>query len=180
MQKDFTIQAGAGAFGDGAHPTTRMLLKALAAMQGEAPKNALDVGCGSGILSVSIAGQWHCPVLATDIEASSIATTQQNAEQNGLAGKITTIQTAHLSHPTITNQAPFDLIVMNILSNPLLALAHDAVQHLAPEGILMLSGLLAHEVAPIQEAYQTLGIYFLHQLSSKDWRALIGTKPQIT
>lgn len=177
MSTELTIKAGKGAFGDGQHPTTHMLLEALHALSGEAPRRALDIGCGSGILAIFIAAQWGCPVIATDIEAESIIATRENARINGVNSHITTLQLDGFDHGTIKEMAPFDLITMNILAAPLQSLAYGAVQHLANDGVIMLSGMQAHEAPVIAEIYTQLGLELLHKISLDGWYALIFSKP---
>jgi ribosomal protein L11 methyltransferase len=82
MAQAFTLElrAGADAFGDGSHPSTQgaiVALEALSHLQGLSC--ALDVGCGSGLLALQMAYQWHIPVVATDINAHAVAATQANA-----------------------------------------------------------------------------------------------------
>lgn len=179
MEPGFTIEASGGAFGDGTHPTTQLLLRALEALDSGSfqPKNACDMGAGSGILSLAVAAKFGCPVLATDIERQAIETLQRNAVNNGFADAITGVHADGFDHADITARAPFDLIVMNILAEPLMRLSADAVDALAPGGLLMLSGLLHWQEEPIREAYTGLGLELLHRLSLGDWVALIFEKP---
>jgi ribosomal protein L11 methyltransferase len=175
---DFTLTSSAHAFGDGTHPTTAGVMAALEAIDPAAftPRIACDIGCGSGILSLAIARLFACPVIAADISAESVRTTRENAHANGLADKLRGVQADGFDHPDIT-AAPFDLIVMNILAEPLMTLAADAERALAPDGVLILSGLLQWQESQIREAYQSLGLELTSRLTLGDWVTLVWQKP---
>lgn len=177
-EQTFEIRAGADAFGDGAHPTTAMMLAALEAIDPAfAPRIACDMGAGSGILAMAITARFACPVIAAELERQAIEILQENALHNGLEGRISAIHSDGFRHPAIRTAAPFDLIVMNILAEALLALATDAVSHLASEGVLLLSGILIWQETAIREAYAALGLELTTRLSLGDWVALGWQKP---
>jgi ribosomal protein L11 methyltransferase len=173
------ISAGAHAFGDGNHPTTRMVLAALAAIDPQhfTPHNACDMGAGSGILSLAIAQQFHCPITAVELERKAVETLRENAVANGMAERITAIHADGFRHADVAANAPFDLMVMNILADPLLMLAAEAHANLAPGGVCIISGLLLWQEAQIREAYEGLGLELAERLSMGDWVCLIWQKP---
>lgn len=175
----FSIEAGAKSFGDGSHPTTAGMLAALEAIDPKSfdPRAACDMGAGSGILTLAIASKFRCPVVAVDIERQAVETLQQNAAENGLAEWVLPVHSDGFSHPEIDPRAPFDLIVMNILAEPLLSLASDAVARLSEGGVLILSGLLAWQESQIREAYEGLGLELASRLKAGDWVTLCYAKP---
>ncbi len=175
---ELTFAAGAHAFGDGSHPTTAGVLAALEAIDPAVftPRSACDIGCGSGLLTLAMARMFGCPVLATDIAASAVTTTCQNAAQNAVSQHVTAVQADGFAHPAITAAAPFDLIVMNILAAPLLALAADAEAHLASGGVLILSGLFQWQEPQLREAYESLGLEIATRLTLGDWVTLVFQK----
>lgn len=185
------LLAGPGAFGDGRHPTTAMVLAALEALDPAdfTPRIACDMGAGSGILSLAMAVRFGCPVVAVDISADSVATMQGNAKKAGLAVVsaaegapslrqpcLLPVHADGFAHPYSAATAPYDLMVMNILAEPLLSLAADAAAHLAPNGVLILSGLLQWQEATIREAYAALGLELASRLTSGDWVCLCWRK----
>ena len=196
MQQPLELSAGAHAFGDGSHPTTLGVLTALNAIDREAfsPRLACDIGGGSGILAFSIMHHLHCSVIATDIEQEAIEIMKVNAETNGLtistyrqdipsdflgasAPFLLPLHASGFDHPAIAQAAAFDLIVMNILAEPLLQLAADAHQHLASEGVLILSGILQWQEPQLRAAYQGLGLELTSRLVIGDWVTLVWQKP---
>lgn len=178
-KNDILFAAGADAFGDGSHPTTQGVLAALEAIDPAAfsPRNACDIGCGSGILTLAMARMFACPVLASDISSSAVTATCQNAARNDLAGLVTAVEANGFAHPALKDAAPFELMVMNILAEPLLALAADAEAHLAPGGVLILSGLFVWQEPEIRAAYQSLSLELASRLTLGDWVTLVFQKP---
>lgn len=129
------IEPGA-TFGLGDHPTTVLSLRALSAALFPGC-TVLDVGCGSGVLSVAAAMLGAARVEATDISLAAPAATNHNAEANGVSGRITA-STA----PLAEIDGPFDIVVANILAPALIDLAFDLRRVLSPAGVLIVSGVL--------------------------------------
>lgn len=173
------FQAGAGAFGDGTHPTTAGVLAALEGIDPAlfTPAIACDMGAGSGIISFAIHARFGCPVVAVDIERQAIETLQVNAASNGLENAITPVHADGFSHPELAAHAPYGLMVMNILADPLLRLAAGAEAHLASGGVLIISGILLWQEPPLREAYSGLGLELTGRLSLGDWVTLCWQKP---
>jgi ribosomal protein L11 methyltransferase len=80
-------------------------------------------------------------------------------------------------HPDIRARAPYGLITMNILAEPLLRLATDAEGHLAESGVMILSGILLWQEPQIRDAYQGLGLELASRLVVDDWVTLCWQKP---
>lgn len=168
------IQSGADAFGDGHHPSTRGAMVALEALSHlHGMKNALDIGCGSGILAMQIAYQWHIPVVAGDISAQAVEATRTNAHHNQLEPLITAVRADGYQHTTIREHAPYDLITCNWLAEHLIAHARTLFEHLAEEGIAILSGILHYHTAAVIDAHQHAGLTLLQKITVEDWDTLL-------
>jgi ribosomal protein L11 methyltransferase len=171
------IAAGADAFGDGSHPSTQLAcaaLEALAHLQGA--RVALDMGCGSGILALQMAYQWHIPVVAVDIEAQAVDATRANAEANGLAALVHGLRSDGYAHPQVAEHAPYDVICSNILAEKLIEQMRDLVAHLADEGVAVLSGIYRAHAAKVEEAIDYVGLSMLQRLTLGDWVCLVVQK----
>lgn len=167
------IEAGA-AFGSGGHPTTALLLWMLARLpENPAPACVLEVGCGSGILAVAAALKWRVPIIATDIAPEAVAQTQANAETNGVGELITTLRADGCKHSEIAAQAPYDLIVSNILADLHIRHAADFARLLAPGGRLLLSGILQWRGAELLSYYEQLGLVSEEEQKDGDWVGLL-------
>ena len=134
------------AFGSGSHDTTRLCLEWLAGRD-LAGQRLIDYGCGSGILGLAALAMGAEQVLAVDIDAQALAATRDNAARNGLSERIST------GRPEILAGAA-DILIANILLNPLLQLAPRFAALLAPGGDLVLSGLLANQAGECLAAYR--------------------------
>ncbi len=133
------------AFGTGSHPTTALCLKWLCA---HPPNNlqVLDYGCGSGILAIAAAKLGAAQVTGIDIDPQAITSSSDNAQQNGVL--------LTLGQPSLLKyQQQFDLVMANILSNPLKLLAPSLSSHLRPEGHLILSGVLSRQADEVMSFY---------------------------
>ena len=171
------LQAGSEAFGDGNHPSTKgamVALEALSHLQGM--QKALDVGCGSGILAMQIAYQWHIPVIASDISQEAVMATQANAEHNKLAPLITAVRADGYDHATIRDHAPYDLITCNWLGEHLHAHARELSDCLAEEGIAILSGILRWQADAVIQAHEACGLQLLQKITAGDWITLLMQK----
>jgi ribosomal protein L11 methyltransferase len=180
MNTPFTIEAGAAAFGDGNHPTTRMVLVALEAMDGPhfTPRMACDMGAGSGILALAVHGQCRCPVVAVEMAREALPILRRNIAANGAEGRIIAIHADGFAHTDVAAHAPFDLITMNILATPLLKLAVSAEAALAPGGALIISGALQWQEPQLREAYAGIGLELTARMVLADWVCHVWQKPE--
>ncbi|WP_332066043.1 50S ribosomal protein L11 methyltransferase [Bartonella sp. CB189] len=158
------------AFGTGHHGTTAGCLEMIAkVVQNENPQNALDLGTGSGVLAIGIAKLKPIPILASDIDPISIKIAQHNIQLNDVQKYITTVTATGLNHNTITSHAPFDLIVANILANPLIELAQDIRQALKENGSLILSGIVEEQCGHVLEAYVNQSLKHIETYNHQGW-----------
>ena len=154
------------AFGTGSHPTTRLCLEWLESHV-KANDSILDYGCGSGILAIAAARLGASKVIGLDIDVQAVSAATANAERNHVDVKFCDSS----SHITET----FDIVVANILSNPLKALAPALCSYTRTGGYLALSGILeeqSDELIRIYAPYITLEIAGTHE----GWVCLAGRK----
>ena len=172
---EFAIEIDAGmAFGTGHHGTTAGCLAMIdRELKRTKPRNALDLGSGSGVLAIAIAKAAHIPVLATDIDPVAAGIARLNAEKNGVGAFVDSIAATGFNHRRFADYVPFDLVVANILAGPLQAMAHEFSLHLAPGAKVILSGLLAHQKARILAAYRTHGLAMDHAHYQDGWMTLV-------
>ncbi|HEY4199732.1 MAG TPA: 50S ribosomal protein L11 methyltransferase [Devosiaceae bacterium] len=167
----------AQAFGTGHHETTTGCLEAIdRLLKRTKPRAMLDVGTGTGVLAIALAKRTRLPVLATDIDPVAVKTTIDNARDNGVERLIVAAEATGLNHRLIAGNAPFDLIVANILAGPLVALA-PAMGRAAQHGAsVVLSGLLDTQAARVTAAYARQGMVLRQKLQRKEWTTLILEK----
>lgn len=163
---DRTIVLGEGsAFGDGRHETTRMCLQALAVFAPRTGFRLLDVGSGTGILSIG-AAKLGGRAIGIDIDRAANTIATDNARRSGVD--------AHVSFGTAWPDGTFDVVVANILRDVLLALAPRIVARLARSGTLILSGLVSTDVPAIVGRYAPLLADRRPEVFERDtWRALV-------
>jgi len=156
------------AFGTGTHPTTALCLEWLASHD-LTDKVVIDYGCGSGILAVAAVLLDAKIAHAVDIDPQAITSTDSNALKNGVADKII----SYLPEQFTPLQA--DVVLANILAKPLIDMAQDICALVAPNGSLVLSGILAEQAQSVIDAYQPY-IAFEPLVQQEDWIRLNGTK----
>lgn len=162
------------AFGTGHHGTTRGCLIYLDyVLRSKAPKRILDLGTGTGVLAIAAAKATKQHVLATDIDAMSVKVAHENMWLNGVGNLVETVCATGFSSPAIAKHAPFDLILANILANPLRAMATDMERHMASNGMVILSGLLPHQATSVIVAYRARGLVLLKQQIIEGWSSLL-------
>lgn len=155
------------AFGTGSHPTTRLCLEWLERQVGQ-HCSVLDYGCGSGILAIAAARLGAGRVAGVDIDPQAVEAARANAERNGVD--------ACFADSTAPVAGEYDLVVANILSNPLRVLAPAICSHLRSGGRLALSGILREQAEEIIEIYaQWLPMTVAD--TREDWVCLSGVKP---
>jgi ribosomal protein L11 methyltransferase len=162
------------AFGTGHHGTTRGCLLLLdQVLKALRPRRVLDVGTGTGVLAIAAAKALRAQILASDIDPLSVRVARDNARLNGSANLLTAIEATGFSAPQIANLAPFDLVLANILANPLRQMATEMAHHLAPSGLVILSGLLPHQAQSVIAAYRTRGLVLKRHLRIEGWSSLL-------
>lgn len=171
------IEAGE-AFGTAHHATTFGCLIALDQLSAARRfRNILDLGCGSGVLAIAAARAWPRAVLhGVDIDPQSVVVARENAAVNRVAGRIAFVSGAGLSAPSIRKAAPFDLIVANILAEPLVSLAPDIRDAALPGAVVVLSGLLTREAPRVLSAYRAQGFALRAHRRYDGWSTLTLVK----
>jgi ribosomal protein L11 methyltransferase len=155
------------AFGTGSHATTRLCLSWLEAHIGGG-ESVIDYGCGSGILAIAASKLGAADVRGTDIDAQAISASIANARDNQC--RIDFVETSSFQ------SAPVEIVIANILSNPLKVLAPLLASLTAPGGHLVLSGILERQLDELVAAYRP---FIELSVWGRDdgWVCLAGTKP---
>ena len=161
------VQLAGMAFGTGSHPTTRLCLEWLERKVTDGA-SLLDYGCGSGILAIAAARLGAREVLGVDIDPQAVSAAQSNAERNEVS--------ARFADSAREIKGQFDIVVANILSNPLKALAPAICSHVRPGGQLALSGILADQAEELIAAYAPW-VPLAVADTREGWVCLAGTKP---
>jgi ribosomal protein L11 methyltransferase len=164
----------AQAFGTGHHATTAGCLATLDRLiRGRRFQNPLDLGTGTGVLAIALAKALRRPVLATDIDPVAARIAAKNAAGNAVAHLVRTEVAAGVGHPAMRARAPFDLIVANILAEPLVKLAPQLAKLLAENGFLVLSGLLLKHRERVVAAYGAQGVRLESARLFDGWSVLV-------
>jgi ribosomal protein L11 methyltransferase len=172
------LEAGL-AFGSGEHATTQVCLLAIDRLARRRRfRRVLDLGCGSGILAMAAARCWPARVLASDNDPIAIRVARENVHRNRLAGRVRLVLAEGLSHPAIERMGPFDLILANILADPLIELAPVMSRHIAPGGCAVLSGLLDRQAPAVSAAYRRAGLRAVATIGEGPWVGLLFRRPQ--
>ena len=182
----------ATAFGSGEHHTTSGCLSALTRVsmeekmaqagaaevfQGRTIRHILDMGCGTGILAIGAQKLWpEAQVLAGDIDGEAVRVTRVNGERNQVSLEV--VECKGFSSKVISEKAPFDLIIANILAAPLCEMAPPMRETCAPGGQVILSGLLYHQEDQVMQSYLKQGFKHLFTLKRHDWHTLVLGLPQ--
>lgn len=165
------------AFGTGTHPTTQLCLEFIEEMltADRQPRTVIDVGCGSGILSVAALKLGADFALGVDIDEASVKASRENADANGVEaarfaiglGSVTEI----LAGSFQVKSAP--LVLANILA-PILVRLFDAgmADLIQPGGVIILSGILAEQAETVIAAAQSKGLELVGRKQMGDWVAL--------
>lgn len=168
------IQVDAGqAFGTGNHETTKGCLQAIEAICArQTPSNPLDVGTGSGILAIALCKRLKIHVTASDNDAIAVDVATRNAELNGVGGLIDFHLADGLGLAAIQAKAPYDLIVANIVANPLIAMSDAIASATTEDGKVVLSGILIEQSDEVVAAYHANGLSLLDRNEIGEWVTL--------
>jgi ribosomal protein L11 methyltransferase len=160
------------AFGTGHHPTTAMCLDTVATMLADGRVRPgmrfLDLGTGTGVLGIGCARKGLTGI-GLDIDPQAVSCAEENVEVNGVGASFA-VRVGSIGD--IAPEERFDLVMANILAEPLMDLAPDIVAHVAPGGRLVLSGILAIQADRVAETYRHLGLPEPARTISGEWAAL--------
>lgn len=162
-------------FGTGHHESTRTSLILIEKYSGQTSKNRfLDVGTGSGILSIAASRLGFRDVIGIDIEPLAVDAALRNAEANGLTntefreGKIQDVS------------GQFEMIAANLLSEILIDMAGEIFSHLRPAGTAILSGILTGQKEEVIKAMQDAGLVLKEALVDGEWVSLVFSRPSLS
>ncbi len=162
------------AFGTGHHPTTRMCLELLE--QHVRPGDRmLDLGCGSGILSIAGAKLGAASAFGLEIDPIAATAAERNVRDNDVQDIVKTVE-ATLPHPNVTASA-YDLAIANISSKVIIDLAEQIVGAVKSGGTIILSGILEEQQTGVVDRMSQLGVTFDDTMTDSDWVALVATTP---
>jgi ribosomal protein L11 methyltransferase len=167
----------ATAFGTGEHPSTRGCLQALERLgQRHRFRRLLDVGTGTGILSIAAAKLLRRKIMAGDIDQNAVDVARHNAERNGVAGFVRTRPAAGYRAREF-RKFRYDLVLSNILARPLAVMATDMARALAPGGRAVLSGLLRSQERVVLAPHRSCGIVLERRIVVDGWSSLVMHRP---
>jgi ribosomal protein L11 methyltransferase len=167
------------AFGTGLHPTTQLCLRTLErviqpAEAGHPSQQVLDLGCGSGILSIAAAKLGAARVVALDTDTVAVSVARENVDRNEVAGVVHVAEGSLPLSPTLPDAPPaFDVVVANIIANVLIKLVGDLSSVLAAGGTLISSGILHEREEDVALAFAAAGLHLHERHCEGDWVALL-------
>jgi ribosomal protein L11 methyltransferase len=172
-----TIDPGL-AFGTGHHETTSGCLRMLdrLARRDWRFQRVLDLGCGTAVLAMAAAHLWEAEILAADNDPAAVTVAREVVALNGLAGRIRTARSEGYRAAAVRKGAPYDLVIANILSGPLIALAAGLARHTKPGSVAVLAGLLRPQEAAIVAAHESVGFRLIDRRLEGDWPILVLEK----
>ncbi|MGX7163799.1 50S ribosomal protein L11 methyltransferase [Enterococcus massiliensis] len=171
-EKIITLDPGM-AFGTGTHPTTRLTLQALeVALRGG--ETVLDVGTGSGVLSIASKHFGAKTVQAFDLDEVAVRSAKENMALNPIAADVTVSANNLLAGITVSA----DVIVANILADIILLLIPDAYRLLKPDGTLIVSGIIEEKKQLVIDKMTEAGFFVDQIFSQKDWYAILLKKTE--
>ena len=141
------------------------------------PRRILDVGTGTGVLAIAAARRFRRSVAAGDIDPVAVAAARDNARRNRAGAYVRPVRAVGVAHRMLQERAPYDLVFANILARPLRTLAPSIRRIVSPGGELILSGLLADDVAGVVSAYRRQGFVLRRRRDLEGWATLMMQRP---
>jgi ribosomal protein L11 methyltransferase len=158
-------------FGTGQHPTTRFCLEALldARLRHQA-RSLLDAGCGSGILAIAGAKLGYDRIEAFDFDPDAVRVAGENAAKNGVRDQLKLLRRDLTRMPGSTPR-PFDVVCANLTADLLESQTARIAARVAPDGTLVLAGILHHQFRDVEQAFARQGFKKVRSRREKEWRS---------
>ena len=167
------IDAGA-AFGTGGHESTSGCLAAIEWLaRSRNYCRPLDIGTGTGVLAMAMARLFRVRVIAGDSDPTAVDVARRNVNRNALERWVRVLETNGFRAPAVSRGGPYDLIVMNLLLGPIVAMAPAVASHLTADGRLILSGLLERQARTVIARYVSLGLRLERRVKAGEWETLV-------
>lgn len=160
------------AFGTGTHPTTVMCLQALEKVV-EQGNTVIDVGTGSGVLSIGAAMLGAKSVHALDLDEVAVNSARENVALNKVADKVEVFHGNLLD----TVKEPADVVVANILAEIIMTFTDDAFSIVKPGGLYVTSGIIGAKKEDVKTSLEASGFIIEEVLMMEDWVAIIARRP---
>lgn len=159
-------------FGTGQHATTSFCLKQIVAVRKRAAGDLsmLDIGSGSGILSISAAKLGYAPVEGFDFDPIAVRVAEKNCRINRVERRVT-IQRRDLTKLPLKSRFRYGLVCANLISTLLLEQRDKILNRLAPDGTLVLAGILATEFGEVQQSYENAGLKLIKTATEREWQS---------
>ena len=162
------------AFGTGTHETTSLCLRLMEKYLSDFPENkkVLDIGCGSGILSIAAALLGAGEVMAVEIDKDAVSVAEENVKLNGVLNNVSVVQ------GDLTKGIDFraDIIVANLMADLVMVLAESAANHMEDGGIFISSGILTEKKETVSEAIRNAGFEILEIEEDGEWCAIVARR----
>ena len=162
------------AFGTGHHPTTRRCLELLENLV-KTGADVLDVGCGSGILSIAASKLGARSVMGLEIDSVAVRVAKENVRENGV-GHAVLVSQGSLPYPGVRGRA-YDVVVANISAKVVSEAAGELVRALKSDGTVIGSGLLLENKDRVEQAFSSAGALLQETHVDGDWVTLLASKP---
>ena len=158
-------------FGTGQHATTSFCLRQIVAMRHlDKIQSLLDIGCGSGILSIAAAKLGYQPVHAFDFDPEAVRVARANARDNAVTRQIQ-LRQQDLTRGPVASTVQYDVVCANLIYDLLLAEQKRILARLKPGGVLVLAGILATQFPLVQAAYVRAGMKLVASCHEKEWQS---------
>jgi ribosomal protein L11 methyltransferase len=159
-------------FGTGQHATTSFCLKEIVAVKKRrnGPLSFLDIGSGSGILSISAARLGFAPVVGFDFDPVAVRMALKNCRSNRVDRRVS-ISRKDLTRLPGRSRIRFDLVCANLISTLLISEKERILNRLAPGGTLVLAGILATEFAEVRQAFEATGLRLTKTKIEREWQS---------
>lgn len=160
-------------FGTGQHATTSFCLRQVVKhrSRGEAPgRGFLDMGTGSGILAIAAAKLGYGPVVAFDFDPEAVRVARENARLNGVERRVR-IERRDLTKLPVGSRTRYGVVCANLIFDLLIAERERIINRLAPDGVLVLAGILSSQFARVEAAYAEGGMRLVASRVEKEWQS---------